>query len=248
MSRRQINFNDSERFLLNYYTNIYNEQIKSINLMYIELKETRSIIDYITRMDERTRMDNSRMDNSILPNINIDFLGRINQTNENQRNQNQNEINENQNENQNQNQNENQRNNNRSTAYYRWDYYIPIDNLEDISVYPTQEEINNNTRIVTYNNVINPLNNSCPITLEQFEENTECIQIIGCNHLFNQNGLRCWLRGNVRCPICRYDIRNRNENSESENIQIDNSFNIIPDQIINSLFSSRRRRRATTNR
>jgi uncharacterized Zn finger protein (UPF0148 family) len=51
------------------------------------------------------------------------------------------------------------------------------------------------------------LNLSCPITLERFESNTEVLQILGCNHIFNPNSLQQWFQNNVRCPICRYDIR-----------------------------------------
>ena len=88
---------------------------------------------------------------------------------------------------------------------------------------------------------MSPLNTSCPITLERFEDNTECTQIIGCGHLFNRDGLTQWLRGNVRCPICRYDIRNRNESSEEP--MSDLSFNILSEQLLNTLFNTRRRNR-----
>ena len=51
------------------------------------------------------------------------------------------------------------------------------------------------------------MNVSCPITLERFESNTEVLQILGCNHVFNPTSLQQWFQTNVRCPICRYDIR-----------------------------------------
>jgi hypothetical protein len=205
MSRRSLTLTDDERFLLNHYTNIYNEQLKSIDLMYNELKETRDIIDYITRVDERPRRTTTPTNSP------------INDTSRHTRN-----IPENEN---------TTRNRSTSTAVYRWDYYIPIDDLVDVAVSPSQEEIANNTRSVSFNNVINPLNNSCPITLERFEENTECTQIIGCGHLFNRDGLQQWLRGNVRCPICRYDIRNGSEESVT-----DASFNLLTE-----MFNSFRR-------
>ena len=53
MSRRPLSLTDDERFLLNHYSNIYNEQLKALDLMYNELKETRDIIDFITKVDER---------------------------------------------------------------------------------------------------------------------------------------------------------------------------------------------------
>jgi len=45
MSRRPLTLTDDERFLFNHYTNIYNEQLKSIDLMYNELKKTNFKID-----------------------------------------------------------------------------------------------------------------------------------------------------------------------------------------------------------
>ena len=43
--------------------------------------------------------------------------------------------------------------------------------------------------------------------LERFESDTEVLQILGCNHIFNPTSLQRWFQSNVRCPICRYDIR-----------------------------------------
>jgi hypothetical protein len=170
--------------------------------MYNELKETRDIIDFITRVDERVRRTTTT-NNS--PSV-------TNSTSTNT-------------------------STSRPSTIYRWDYYIPIDDLEDVIISPTQEEITSNTRSVLFNNINSPLNMTCPITLERFEDNTECTQIIGCGHLFNRNGLTQWLRGNVRCPICRYDIRNRNAP------MTDASFNVLSEQLLSSLFSTRRRTR-----
>jgi hypothetical protein len=239
MSRRSLTLTDNERFLLNHYTNIYNDQLKAIDLMYLELKETRDIIDFITKVDERPRRPTTptntplndttiRMSRNIIPDTNTN-------ANENTN------TNANENINENINTNTNNRNRSTSTAVYRWDYYIPIDDLVDVAVSPTQEEITNNTRSVIFSNVMTPLNTSCPITLERFEENTECTQIIGCGHLFNRDGLTQWLRGNVRCPICRYDIRNRSESTEES--MSDLSFNILSEQLLNTLFNTRRRNR-----
>jgi len=220
MSRVLLGLTDDERFLLNYYTNIYNEQLKSIDLMYNELKETRDIIHFITRVDERTRRPTTPSNTPV--NTSFRMTGNIiPDTNENTTT--------------------NRNNRSTSTAVYRWDYYIPIDDLVDVAVSPSQEEITNNTRSVIFSNVMTPLNTSCPITLERFEENTECTQIIGCGHLFTRDGLNQWLRGNVRCPICRYDIRNRGESGE--NSMTDSSFNILSEQLLTSLFSTRRRNR-----
>jgi len=78
---------------------------------------------------------------------------------------------------------------------------------DNVLVYPTTEQITNGTRRLLYSNIEEPLNVICPITLERFETDTEVLQILGCNHIFNPNSLQQWFQSNVRCPICRYDIR-----------------------------------------
>lgn len=84
-----------------------------------------------------------------------------------------------------------------------------------ISVYPTSQQIQNSVRILKYNEIQNPLNLSCPISLESFDELDEVSQIIYCGHIFNTGSLNQWFRNNVRCPVCRYDIRT-NQSSEED--------------------------------
>jgi hypothetical protein len=78
---------------------------------------------------------------------------------------------------------------------------------DNVPVYPTTEQIARGTRRLLYSNIEEPLNVSCPITLERFESDTEVLQILGCSHVFNPTSLQQWFQSNVRCPICRYDIR-----------------------------------------
>jgi hypothetical protein len=79
---------------------------------------------------------------------------------------------------------------------------------EPVPIRPSETVLNNATRRVQYANIVRPLNTSCPITLERFEDSNEITQILGCGHIFNSTGINSWFRNNVRCPVCRYDIRN----------------------------------------
>ena len=90
--------------------------------------------------------------------------------------------------------------------YYRMDY-IPIPDLENVPVVASQDVITRNTRLVRFDEVVNPLNYDCPISLERFQDNNMLTQIIGCNHLFCTSEITRWFRTNVHCPVCRYDIR-----------------------------------------
>ena len=152
MRRSNLNqLNSNDRYLLTYYTTLYNQQLRDINMMYNDLKEIKNNIDTITGVNNTRRQP--------LRNI-----------------------------------------------YYRMDY-IPIPDLENVPVVASQDVITRNTRLVRFNEVTNPLNFDCPISLERFQDNNMLTQIIGCSHLFCTSEITRWFRTNVHCPVCRYDIR-----------------------------------------
>jgi len=84
-----------------------------------------------------------------------------------------------------------------------------------IQVAPTRRQIENATRITAFSELENPINNSCPVTLDRFENNSSVTQIIPCGHIFSPSGIDSWLQSNVRCPVCRYDIRDYNSNAQT---------------------------------
>lgn len=86
-----------------------------------------------------------------------------------------------------------------------------------VNVAPTRQQIEAATRILIFSEIENPLNNSCPVTLDRFESNSSVTQIIPCGHIFSPFGIDSWLQSNVRCPVCRYDIRDYNENIQTAN-------------------------------
>lgn len=81
-------------------------------------------------------------------------------------------------------------------------------NLQDVIVHPTEEQINQAIRFINYSNHTENISSNCPITLETFEEGEQICQIIQCGHCFSETAIKNWFRFNVRCPVCRYDIRN----------------------------------------
>jgi len=139
-----------------------------------------------------------------------------------------------------------------------------------VIIRPTNRQIQNATRESRYRDITNPSNESCPISLDRFEPDDLVSQIIHCGHIFCQSELQEWFQNHVRCPVCRYDIREyetvntatssntetgtsatninfvRNPNrNQSEQIvfdlELDNQLNNITSQIIQSLFSQNRR-------
>ena len=97
--------------------------------------------------------------------------------------------------------------------------------FQNISVRPSQEQIQNATLLFTYNHSNSEnINQQCPITLEDFENGDILRQIRHCRHVFHEESIQNWFQSNVRCPVCRYDIRDYREPSESINlVDISNS-------------------------
>ena len=62
-----------------------------------------------------------------------------------------------------------------------------------------------NTR---YASIVSPVNTTCPISRDEFEDNSEITMIRGCNHIFNRASLREWFVNHSTCPMCRNDIHN----------------------------------------
>jgi len=94
------------------------------------------------------------------------------------------------------------RNSNNTDAANLWRSFY-----DNISVAPSRTQIENSTRIVQFSEITSPINSSCPITLERFDETSSVTQILHCGHIFTPSGIDSWFQSNVRCPVCRYDVR-----------------------------------------
>ena len=76
----------------------------------------------------------------------------------------------------------------------------------------TEENFNNETISNTWGNIRNiyDLSNNqiCPITRENFEDDTNVARINHCGHIFTRSQLLNWFQFDTRCPICRYNLAN----------------------------------------
>lgn len=117
--------------------------------------------------------------------------------------------------------------------------------FQPIDIFPTQTQVEAATRTVRYGDIVSPINRSCPISLENFEDSDIVTIIRFCGHIFNREELNTWFRSNCRCPVCRYDVRNYREDRGS----IDNTINesntnnedVIPDNNLQQTSSSESR-------
>jgi hypothetical protein len=129
--------------------------------------------------------------------------------------------------------------------------------MSPIVVRPSQLEIENSTSLIRFSEIVNPLNNSCPISLEPFIQDEAVTMIKYCGHIFKTCEIQHWFETNVRCPVCRYDIRtfrnnNNNSNSNSNrtsyntNTNISNNYNQENSETQNN--NTRREERINNNR
>jgi len=97
--------------------------------------------------------------------------------------------------------------------------YIPRREPIDVVVRPTSNQIERATELFNFGDNETSFD-TCPITMEHFVDGEEVCRILSCRHIFKKNALMDWFTRNVRCPVCRYDIRNYQEPVNS-NINID---------------------------
>ena len=57
--------------------------------------------------------------------------------------------------------------------------------LTPVTIFPTPTQVELATRIVRFSEIIEPINNSCPISLDVFNENDVVSVIRYCGHIFN---------------------------------------------------------------
>lgn len=54
-----------------------------------------------------------------------------------------------------------------------------------------------------YSDIQNPINLTCPITMDRFESTTKVMKLNSCGHIFSEVGLVPWITIRRCCPICR---------------------------------------------
>ena len=70
----------------------------------------------------------------------------------------------------------------------------------------TPEIISQETTQSLFNEIENPNNLSCPISLETFQPEQSVIMINQCRHIFNTQHLTRWFETKTTCPMCRRNI------------------------------------------
>lgn len=93
--------------------------------------------------------------------------------------------------------------------------YTNQPNLQDVIVRPTANQLNAALETITYSQSARS-HSRCPITLEDFAEGDVVTRIRSCGHVFHTQSIRNWFSNRVRCPVCRYDIREYREPAHTD--------------------------------
>ena len=250
MSYNYYNYN---RQLLSFYITQYNDILEQINYLYRCLDTTNQRIEdiYINELNNNRNYNNRNYNNRNYNNRNYNNNNnnrhnnnRNNNNRYNNNRNNNNRYNNNRNNNNNRNFNDRLRQNNTNIRDYNITSYsntYELTNLlssflTDVPIIPSLLDITNSTRIVRYDSIISPLNESCPISLERFHNDDYVTQINYCGHIFKSAELEVWFQNNVRCPVCRYDIRSHNNtNRRNHNSTLINNF---AEQIVSNLLNT----------
>ena len=88
--------------------------------------------------------------------------------------------------------------------------------MEDVQIYPSLRTLRESSTVHMYCNLDTEYE-TCTICRENFENNS-IVRKLNCNHIFHLNCIDTWFESNIRCPVCRNDLRESDEDS-NENIQ-----------------------------
>jgi len=134
----------------------------------------------------------------------------------------------------------------RTFRHYDYNNYIIRERpFQNVIIRPSQQQIDSATRTIVYDSEMQLINHQCPIRLEEFENGQTIRQIIHCGHSFCEQSIQNWFQSSVRCPVCRYDIReqdvsgNSTEQSETDvTNRILDGLNTNITNIINNLMTN----------
>ena len=106
----------------------------------------------------------------------------------------------------------------------------------NVIVRPSTEQIEAATETLTYDENETFMNNQCPISLEDFRNGEQIRRIIHCGHCFSENSFTRWFNSNVRCPICRHDIRDNIPRTDiSNNTTVNRSDSNLEETLLEAL-------------
>jgi hypothetical protein len=81
-----------------------------------------------------------------------------------------------------------------------------LEDYENLSKVNMKALVEITTAKIYYCCIAVPMNDTCPITQEEFSSNEEVTIIKNCGHIFKNQAIKNWLIQHQTCPICRHNI------------------------------------------
>lgn len=75
--------------------------------------------------------------------------------------------------------------------------------MEPVVVRPTREQIEAGSAI----EIVDAENEVCAICQDELSAGSQARSLVACDHRFHIGCIDTWFERNVRCPVCRHDIR-----------------------------------------
>ena len=80
--------------------------------------------------------------------------------------------------------------------------------FQDVPVFPSLSVLRNSSEIKIFRTLENNEQDTCSICRMEFEDDDVIRKLNNCNHIFHVNCIDIWFENNIRCPLCRRDLRN----------------------------------------
>lgn len=104
---------------------------------------------------------------------------------------------------------------------------------DNVPVPAPASDIEQSTERLVYSNDLSINTTQCPISMEAFQQGDELLKITHCGHTFLKVNLERWFETRPTCPVCRYDIRQRNQQQTQYSFDISSS---AIDDLFDSMF------------
>ena len=200
-------------YIVNQYLNFINNYIHTMNNNINYFNDSNTIIRNMT--DELNNMHQNldyyyynlyRNNNIAYSRDYREYYNNLNLNSDNNQQYNEEETNEDNHEETNEeetNEEETNEDNNESYEYLNIQEEEHYRNLSDENIINI---INSNVSFKKFNEIRNPINDVCPISQDDFQNDDDVSIINHCGHIFKKDPLQNWLKQNHSCPSCRYNI------------------------------------------
>jgi len=111
----------------------------------------------------------------------------------------------------------------------------PLSNLSPVRIRPSISQIRRGTELLTWRDISNNYQISCPIDLLDFTEGDSILRIRECKHIFREMNLRRHFRNSATCPICRFDIRDYIPENNAPALTSEDLDELISNDIVNTI-------------